>query len=296
MSEFRRLIAGLSFTECPRWRDGRLWVSDFYTHRVLAIAMDGSAETVAEVPHQPSGLGWLPDGRMLIVSMKDRRLLRLELDGSLAQHADLSRLAPWHLNDMVVDRAGRAYVGNFGFDLMSGASPTLTNVIRVDPDGTATSVADDLGFPNGMVITPDGSTLIVAESFGNRLTAFTISADGALADPREWASFGARPTSANAGEVLAQLEVTPDGICLDAEGAVWVADAAHARVVRVAEGGAVLDERPTAMGAFACMLGGAEGTTLFVSAAPTFSEREAAADHRAAVLMTEVDVPHAGLP
>ena len=296
MGGFTTLIDGLSFTECPRWRDNRLWISDFYTFRVLAVSMDGSAETVAEVAQQPSGLGWLPDGRMLIVSMRDRRILRREDDGSLVLHADLSHLAPWHLNDMVVDSAGRAYVGNFGFDLMGGAAARTTNLIRVDPDGSTTVAADDLGFPNGMVITPDGSTLIVAESFGNRLTAFSIDADGSLSGRRDWAVFGPRPSSDDVAAALATAAVVPDGICLDADGAVWVADAAHGRLLRVTEGGAILDELEGPMGLFACMLGGADGRTLFACAAPSFAEHEAAADHRAAILMTEVAVPHAGLP
>ena len=284
MGEFRTLVDGLSFTECPRWHDGRLWVSDFYTHSILAISMDGQTETIAEVPAQPSGLGWLPDGRLIAVSMKDRRLLRREGDGSLVEHADLSKLAPWHLNDMVVDSRGRAYVGNFGFDLMSGAAPKLTNLICVDPDGLARAVADELGFPNGMVITPDGGTLIVAESFGARLTAFSIAPDGSLGDRRVWADLG--------GDIGA----TPDGICLDADNAVWLADAAHARLLRVAEGGRVLDELPAPTGVFACMLGGDDGRTLFASAAASFIEHEAAENRNAAVIMTEVDVPHAGLP
>lgn len=296
MPEFTTLIGGLSFTECPRWRDGRLYLSDFYTHRVLAVTMDGTAETLAEVPNQPSGLGFLPDGRLLIVSMRDRKILRREDDGSLVEHADLSSLAPWHLNDMLVDHDGRAWVGNFGFDLMSGAPTTTTVLIRVDPDGTAAVAADGLGFPNGMALTPDGATLIVAESMMNRLSAFSV-ADGQLGERRTWAAFGDVPTSTDAGEAMAQAQVAPDGICLDAEGAVWVADAGHGRLLRVAEGGEILDERVTdGVGVFACMLGGDDGRTLFACAAPTFHESEAAADHRAAIVTTTVDVPHAGLP
>jgi len=296
MPEFTTLTSGLSFTECPRWHNGRLYVSDFYTHRVLAIAMDGTIVTVALVPQQPSGLGFLPDGRMLIVSMRDRKVLRREADGSLVEHADLSRLAPWHLNDMLVDRDGRAWVGNFGFDLMGGAPARATVLICVEPDGAARVAADGLGFPNGMVLTPDGGTLIVAESTMNRLSAFRATA-GSLGDRRTWAAFGDAPTSTNAREVLEQVEVAPDGICLDAEGAVWVADATHRRLLRVAEGGRIIEERKTEeVGAFACMLGGDDGRTLFVSAAPTFHEAEASADHRASILMTRVEVPHAGLP
>jgi len=296
MPGFTTLIGGLSFTECPRWHNGRLYVSDFYTHRVLAVAMDGTPETVAHVPRQPSGLGFLADDRLLIVSMRDRKLLRRELDGSLVEHADLSGLAPWHLNDMLVDHDARAWVGNFGFDLMTGAPARTTVLIGVEPDGTARVVADGLGFPNGMVLTPDGGTLIVAESLMNRLSAFDVTS-GSLGERRTWAAFGDPPLVTDVGEILRRVEVAPDGICLDAEGAVWVADAMHNRLLRVAEGGRILEERETdGVGAFACMLGGDDGRTLFVSVAPTFHEAEASANHRAAILMTRVEVPHAGLP
>jgi sugar lactone lactonase YvrE len=296
MPEFTTLINGLSFTEGLRWRDGRLYVSDLYTHRVLAVEMDGTAEMVAYVPEQPSGLGFLPDGRMLIVSMRDRKILRREADGSLVEHADLSGLAPCHVNDMLVDHDGRAWVGNFGFDLMSGAAACSTVLICVEPDGSAEVVADGLGFPNGMALTPDGCTLIVAESIMNRLSAFNV-VSGSLGERQTWASFGDLPTSSDAGEVLAQVDVAPDGICLDAEGAVWVADAMHSRLIRVAEGGRILEERKTSgVGVFACMLGGDDGRTLFASAAPTFDEAKASANHRASILVTKVEVPHAGLP
>ena len=296
MSEFTTLISGLSFTECPRWRDGRLYISDFYTHRVLSLAMDGTSETIAHVPQQPSGLGFLPDGRLLIVSMRDRKIFRRELDGSLVVHADVSALAPGYLNDMLVDRDGRAWVGNFGFDLMGGAPARTTVLVCVEPDGAANVVADELGFPNGMVLTPDGRTLIVAETTMNRLTAFNVSA-GSLSKRRIWAAFGNRPTATSVDEALGQSAVVPDGICLDAEGHVWVADAAHGRLVRVAEGGRIVEELKTnGLGAFACMLGGHDGRTLFACAAPTFHEAQASTNHQAAILMTKVKVPHAGLP
>ncbi len=296
MPEFQTLIDGLAFTECPRWRDGRLYFSDQHSHRVFAITLDGKAEVLATVVGKPSGLGFLPDGDLLIVSMTDRRILRRTQDGTLETYADLSHLAPWHLNDMLVDRDGRAWVGNFGFDLHGGAAATSTVLISVDPDKTARVVAEGLGFPNGTVLTPDGKTLIVAETFLNRLSAFSVH-DGALGERRTWASFGALPTSTDAGEILAKAEVAPDGICLDAEGAVWVADAMHNRVIRVQEGGVILDEISTGdTGAFACMLGGNDGCTLFICAASTFVEAEASAHHRSSILMTRVKVPHAGLP
>jgi sugar lactone lactonase YvrE len=296
MAEFTTLIEGLAFTECPRWREGRLYFSDQHTHRVFDITLDGKLEVLAEVAGKPSGLGFLPDGSLLIVSMSDRRILRRGLDGRLETYADLSHLAPWHLNDMLVDPEGRAWVGNFGFDLHGGATATTTVLICVEPDRTAKVVAEGLGFPNGMVLTPDGKTLIVAESFLNRLSAFSVDG-GLLGERRTWASFGALPTSTDVGEILAKVEVAPDGICLDAEGAVWVADAVHNRVLRVQEGGAILEEIKTGeTGAFACMLGGEDGRTLFICAAPTFVEAEASAHHRSSILMTRVRAPHAGTP
>ena len=296
MSRFTTLISGLSFTECPRWHDGRLYFSDFYTRRVFAVALDGTKEVIAEVPGQPSGLGFLPDGRMLIVSMRDRKIMLREPDASLVDYADLSGLAPWYLNDMLVDYQGRAWVGNFGFDLMGGAKAATTNLICVDPDGRGKVAADGLGFPNGMVLTPNGKALIVAETTMNRLSVFDLASSG-LGNRRTWATFGDPPTSTDFNVLFRQVDVAPDGICLDAEGAVWVADAKNGRCTRVAEGGDVLEEIKTdGLGVFACMLGGARGRTLFLCVAPTFHEAEASANHRAAIWMTDVNVPRAGLP
>lgn len=296
MPKFKSLITGMSFTECPRWHDGRLYFSDFYTKRVYAVTLDGAVETIAEVPAQPSGIGFLPDGRILIVSMRDRKIMRRELDASLVEHGDLSALAPWHVNDMLVDHDGRAWVGNFGFDLMGGAAATTTCLICVDPHGHATVAAEGLGFPNGMALTPDGDTLIVAETTMNRLSAFDVES-GRLGQRRTWAAFGDPPTSTKFEELFSQVDVAPDGICLDAEGAVWVADCKNARLIRVAEGGGILEELKTdEMGVFACMLGGGDGRTLFACVAPTFSEAEASANRRAEIWMTKVDVPRAGLP
>ncbi len=289
------VLEGLSYLECPRWRDGRLWVSDFYTNQVLSTDGRGDTRVMAEVPGQPSGLGFLPDGRALIVSMRDHRILVRDDSGRLTEHADLSGAVPAVLNDMVVDERGGAYVGNFGFDLMGGAPLRHTTLTRVDPDGTVTTVADDLGFPNGMVILP-GGVLVVAETFAARLTAFDIADDGTLANRRVWARFGEPPSTDDVEAAVGQLEVAPDGICADAEGAIWVADALHARLIRVQEGGRILDEITAKMGVFACMLGGADGRTLFACAAPSFAEHERRAAREAELLAVEVEVPHAGLP
>jgi sugar lactone lactonase YvrE len=289
------VLDGFSYLECPRWRDGRLWVSDFYTNQVLATDRDGNTEVLAEVPGQPSGLGFLPDGRALIVSMRDHRILVRDDSGRLSEHADLSDAVPAVLNDMVVDERGRAYVGNFGFDLMGGASLRHTTITRVDPDGSVATAADDLNFPNGMVILP-GGVLVVAETFAGRLTAFDVGEDGGLTNRRVWAQFGEPPSIDDVETALEELQVAPDGICADAEGAIWVADALHARLIRVREGGEILDEIPAKMGVFACMLGGADGRTLFACAAPSFAEHERRAAREAELLAVDVEVPHAGLP
>lgn len=292
------LLEGGSFFEGPRWRDGRWWVSDFYRHVVLAVSEDGKTEDLMTVEAQPSGLGWLPDGSLLVVSMKDHRLLRRSPDGTVDVHADISDHCGGHLNDMVVDARGRAYVGNFGFDLMAGDAPAPTALVRVDPDGTVVRAADDMYFPNGSVITPDGATLVVAESLGCRLTAFTIADEGMLTDRRVWGQLAPTPTLGSFDETLPQVTVAPDGCCLDAEGHIWAADALGSRLIRVAPGGDIVEELtpPDGLGCFACMLGGEDGRTLLVCSAPDFVEQARSAAREAVLFTTRVDVPHAGLP
>jgi sugar lactone lactonase YvrE len=292
------LVEGGSYFEGPRWHDGRWWVSDFYRHSVLAITPDGKEEVVATVEHQPSGLGWLPDASMLVVSMKDHRVLRQGQDGSLSVHADLTEWCGGPLNDLVVDGQGRTFVGNFGFDLMSGADPALASVVRVDPDGTAVPVAGDLFFPNGSVVTPDGGTLIVGETFGSRYTAFTITSDGSLTDRRVWAQLGPTPTLGSLSDTLASVTVAPDGCCLDAEGHIWAADGLGSRCIRVAAGGDIVDEikMPEGLGVFACMLGGESRRTLVMCAAPDFFEHARSQAREAVLLTTEVDVSGVGFP
>lgn len=285
---------GLHFGEGPRWHDGQLWFSDFYDHAVKTFTPDGKIEIAfrLEGEQQPSGLGWLPDGRMLVVSMLDRRLLRREDDGKLVVHADLSAIATFHCNDMVVDSKGRAYVGNFGFDLftylpehgidaaLGEPGPPKATLARVDPDGSAYAAAPDMKFPNGSVVTPDGSTLIVAETLGMRLTAFQVDPDGSLHDRRVWA----------------QLTIAPDGICLDADGAVWVANPLAPEAIRVAEGGEVLERVTTSQPCFACMLGGADRRTLYCLTAASSDHHEASAARNGRLEAADVKVAGAGLP
>lgn len=289
---------GGHFFEAPRWHDGRWWVSDFYAHTVSTLTADGAPEVVMEVAGQPSGLGWLPDGSLLVVSMTDQRVLRRAEDGTVTTHAELGEHCGGVANDMVVDVAGRAFVGNFGFDLMAGADPVTATLVRVDPDGAVTPVADDLYFPNGSVILPDDRTLVVGETFACRYTAYTITDDGSLVDRRVWAQLADTPELTTFEEVLAAVAIAPDGCTLDAESRIWTADALGGRVIRVAEGGEVLDEVvvPEGLGAFACMLGGDDGRTLLVCAAPDFHEHARSSAREAVLLATTVDVPHAGRP
>lgn len=295
---FATLLKGGTFFEGPRWHDGRWWVSDFYRHVVLSVTPDGKEEEVLSVPGQPSGLGWLPDGSLLVVSMKDHLLLRRSADGSVATVAELSEHAAGPLNDMVVDRQGRAFIGNFGFDLMGGGDPAPTVLLRVDPDGTVVRAAEDLYFPNGSVITPDGKTLIVGETMGCRYTAFTIADDGTLSDRRVWAQLAPTPSMSTFEETLPRIAVGPDGCCLDTEGHIWAADAIGARLIRVAPGGEIVQEiaAPEGLGVFACMLGGDDGRTLLACAAPDFYEHARAAAREAVLLTTQVAVGRAGLP
>ncbi len=262
------LREGLAFGEDPRWRDGVLWFSDFYRHAVYTLDMEGNETKVVDVAQQPSGLGWLPDGRLLVSSMRDRRVLRREPDGSLVEHASLADLADFHVNDLLTDAAGRAYVGNFGYDLhadmaareveviLADESAGATRLARVDPDGSVHVAAEDVRFPNGMVLLDGGRTLVLAETLRLQLTAFDVAADGSLSGRRVWAS-------------TAPQMVAPDGICADPEGGIWVAAALGNAVVRFAEGGEVTGMVETSQIAYACALGGPGGRTLFAMTAPS---------------------------
>lgn len=290
MSQATILTSGLYFGEGPRWHDGRLWFSDFYDHSVKSVDESGAVRVELEIDDQPSGLGWLPDGRLLVVAMHRRQVLRLDPDG-VRLHADLSDIAAHHTNDMVVDAAGRAFVGNFGFALdehlaSRGVAGVLADhptakLARVDPDGHVQVAAEDLHFPNGCVITPDGRTLIVAETLAMRLTAFDIAPDGSLSNRRVWASVGQR---------------APDGICLDADGHVWIANAIAPECVLFAQGGEVLATVETAEPCFACMLGGADRRTLFAMTAPSSVAEVVSRARLGHIVTARVATPGAGRP
>jgi sugar lactone lactonase YvrE len=273
------------FFECPRWHEGRWWVSDFYRQGVFAYGVDGAEELVMTVDQQPSGMGWLPNGSLLVVSMKDRRLLCRRPEGTVEEFADLSEVAGGRLNDMVVDQRGRAWVGNFGYDVFGSGPEVPADLIRVEPDGTVGIAANGLRFPNGSVVTENGRVLIVGESFAPRLTAFTITDEGALIDRRVWADL---------------VGAGVDGCCLDAADHIWVAHPQGRCCLRVAKGGAVVDEiRPGGdWKIYACMLGGEDGCTLLMCGAPDYREdpqqRKEVAP--AVLLTTTVEVPRAGLP
>ncbi len=253
-SEARVLFSGLAFPESPRWRDGRLWVCNWGAQEIVAVDPEGRIDVVLPAPTAtlPFSVDWLRDGRMLIVAGREGFLLRREPDGSLATHADLNGLSDRGWNEIVVDGRGRAYVNGPGFDMMAGEDFAPGIIGLITPNGAVRQVADGVAFPNGMAVTPDNATVIVAESYARRLTAFDIAADGALSNRRVWADLG---------------DGRPDGICLDAEGAVWYADVPNKRCVRVREGGEILQTIALDRGGFACMLGGADRRTLFVAAA-----------------------------
>jgi sugar lactone lactonase YvrE len=280
MSELKPLLQGLMFPEGPRWHDGRLWFSDMHAHQVRTVDLEGRAETICEVPAWPSGLGWLPDGRLLIVSMTDRKLLRLE-GGQLKTHADLGKLASYHCNDMVVDGRGRAYVGNFGYDLLKGSTPKQAELVMVNPDGSARVVAEQLDFPNGTVVTPDGKTLVVGESMGHRLTSYEIAADGSLSNRRVWAELG---------------KAVPDGIALDAENAIWVASPMSKELLRVRRGGTIAERVECDAMPIACALGGPNRKTLFVLLSESIDPDECRTKKSARIDTMEVGVGGAGWP
>ncbi|HET6500265.1 MAG TPA: SMP-30/gluconolactonase/LRE family protein [Amycolatopsis sp.] len=280
MTDIRTLLDGRGLVESPRWHGDRLYFSDWSAGEVIAVDLAGNSEVIARVESLPLCTAWLPDGRLLIVSSPDGRLLRREPDGTLGVHADLGR-SGW--NDIVVDGRGNAYVNRAGSDPMSGEEFRPGSVSLVSADGAVREVADDIAFPNGMAVTPDNSTLIVADSYRHSLVAFDLGADAGLSNRRVWADVG---------------DGVPDGICVDAEGAVWYADVPNRRCVRVAEGGEVLRYIALDRGCFACALGGPDRTTLFMVAAEWrgMTETELVTPGSGRVLTAQVDVPGAGWP
>jgi sugar lactone lactonase YvrE len=272
------LASDIVFGESARWHEGRLWFADWGAGEVIAVDLAGNREVIARVPSFPFSIDWLPDGRLLIVSSG---LQRMEADGALVGHGDLTHLtAAW--NELVVDGRGNAYVNQTGFDLMAGAEPTTGTIALVTPDGSAREVADGVWFPNGMAITADNSTLIVAESYRSRLTAFDIDDDSGLSNRRVWADLG---------------KDVPDGICIDAEGAVWYADVPNRHCVRVAQGGRVLQTVTLDRGCFSCALGGPQGRTLFIAATKwNGPEHMFQGERTGQVVAIDVSIPHAGHP
>ncbi len=275
------LADGLCFGEGPRWHNDRLFFYDMHARTVYALDTQGTLEPIVKLDDdEPSGLGWLPDGRMLIVSMQKQKLLVFNGD-RLEDFADLSEYATCHCNDMVTDAKGRSYVGNFGFDLHQDGEFRKAAMVLVHPDGSTELAADELSFPNGTVITPDGKTLIVGESFGARLTAFDIESDGSLTNRRQWAPMEG---------------AVPDGICLDEAGGIWVASPVSHEVLRVIEGGDVTDRIKVENQAYACMLGGEDGRTLFIMTSASSHPDECQAQKSAAVETIHVEHAGAGLP
>ena len=281
MPEVQTVLTGLAFGESPRWHDGRLWFSNWGAQEIVAVDLEGKSEVIVRMPSFPFSIDWLPDGRMLVVSGREGLLLRWETDGELLTHADLSGLARvW--NEIVVDDRGNAYVNGGGFDLLAGEAFAPGIIALVTPDGSVRQVADGIAFPNGMAVTPDTKTLIVAESYAKRLTAFDIEATGLLSNRRVWADLG---------------DGVPDGICIDAEGAVWYGDVPNKRCARVREGGEVLETIDLDRGCFACMLGGVNKQTLFLMAAEWGGPAAMAeAPRTGQVLTAQASAPHAGWP
>jgi sugar lactone lactonase YvrE len=272
-------MTGIAFGESPRWHDNRLWFSDWGAQEILAVDFDGRSEVIVHVPFPsiPMCIDFLPDGRLLIISTSEKLLLRREPDGSLRKHADLSGLSAIGFNEIVMDRRGNAYVNGAGFDLLAGEKFVPGIIALITPDGSVRQVADGVAFPNGMVVTPDNSTLIVAESYGKKLTAFDIEAEGTLSNRRVWADLG---------------EGVPDGICLDIENAIWYADVPNRRCVRVREGGELLQTINIDRGCFSCALGGADMKTLCLVATEWRGPRQMADGPRTGQILTvEVDCP-----
>ena len=290
------LATGGRYFEGPRWRDGRWWASDLYRGAVYTYTPDGTEQEILSLGgDKPSGLGFLPDGSLLVVGQEERKVWRRSPDGTVSLHADLNSDTKTDLNDLAVGSDGRAFVGTYGFDPFNGDKPALGSVIRVEADGSHAVAATDLLFPNGMVILPDGR-LVVGECLGGTYTAFTIGSDGELTDRQVWARLSAPPSMESMPQLMETVEVMLDGCTADAEGAIWAADPKNARCIRIREGGEILDEipAPDGLNIFACMLGDDDGRTLLLCVAPGLASNERGLD--ATLRTTTVAVPHAGHP
>lgn len=287
-------VAGdFHFLEAPRWHHDKLYFSDFAAGKVFVLHSNGRVEAVCQTPNWVSGLGFTPGDELLMVAVQERKLLRWSAADELVEVADLTGVARFHCNDMLVDECGRAYIGNFGFD-MNLDGICATDLAMVSPRGEVSVVAQDLIFPNGMARTADGNTLIVAETFAARLTMFDILADGTLTGRRTWAALSKRSFS-TVSDSLRSGAPLPDGIALDAEGAVWIGDAGGRAALRVAPGGAILDRVPTPeLSVFAVALGGPDLKTLYMCASPPLYSHDPRLERRAVLLATQVDVP--GVP
>ncbi|MFE5709128.1 SMP-30/gluconolactonase/LRE family protein [Rhodococcus koreensis] len=296
--ELTVLAKGGAYFEAPRWHNGVWWTSDLYRKGIFTYTPEGKEEKILELEHQPSGLGWLPDGSLLFVSQEDHKVYKRTEGGVVSLHADVSEHCTGDLNDMVVDGKGRAFVGHFGFDPFAGGPPKAASVIRIDPDGRHEVVAEDLMFPNGSVITDDDRTLIVGEGMAGKYTAFTINEDGSLSDRRDWATLSSPPNMNSFAELMTEIDVIFDGCCIDAEGAIWAADPKNAKCLRIREGGEVVEEisAPEGQNIFACMLGGEDGRTLLLCVAPGLVDNDRLGDLAGTLRTVQVEVPGAGRP
>ena len=270
----QKLAEDFIFLEGAKWRDDRLWVSDVFDHKVYRLGLNGEREKIADVPNRPSGLGFMPDGTLIVASSKDFRLYRIA-EGGIAEYADLTPHVGGHVNDFTIDHAGRIYVGNFGYDYDGGEAVRSTDIHRVDPDGTISVAASDIEFPNAMVIINNGSTLVVAETWRGKLTAFDLSPEGALSNRRTFADLAPRQ---------------PDGLCADAEGAIWAGCFNTGEFLRVKDGGQITDRVAFDGCGVACVIGGPDRHTLFCTVYCGPVEDLIAGKRKAAVFTVTVDV------